>query len=938
MIAADVQDPWLVAGDFNVILSREERLLGADPHTGAMEDFATALLDCGLLDAGFEGNKFTWTNSHMFQRLDRVVYNSQWGSQFPTTRIQHLNRDGSDHCPLLISCANSNVQRPSSFRFLHCWVKHHGFLEFVANNWNLPMQGIGMNAFWLKQQRLKKALKGWNKYVFGDIFSNLRAAEKQAEESEKRFQEDQSPANRESMHLSYARLNHLLSVEEAYWQQKSGVKWLVEGENNTRFFHMRVQKKRMKNYIFRIENNDGSIVEDQKLLKSTAVDYFANLLQADSSDNTKFNASLIPCLLTDHDNDLLCAVPTMSEVKEAVFGIDKDSVAGPDGFSSLFYQHCWSIIANDLLYAVKDFFRGARLPKGVTSTTLILLPKKSDAIKWKDFRPISLCTVLNKIITKLLANRLSTVLPSLISENQSGFVKGRLISDNILLAQELIGKLDYKSRGGNVVLKLDMMKAYDRINWDFLYLMMEKFGFNAHWIDMIKRCISNCWFSLLINGQSVGYFKSERGLRQGDAISPLLFILAAEYLSRGLNNLFSQFCSLHYQSGCSINISHLAFADDVMIFTNGSKAALQKVLTFLQEYEQISGQKLNPNKSNFITSNSVSSSRCQIIAQATGFQQTKLPITYLGAPLHKGPKKVLLFDSLINKIRDRITGWENKVLSPGGRITLLRSVLSSMPIYLLQVIKPPVTVIERIERIFNSFIWGGSLDSKKMHWTAWGKIALPCSEGGLGIRNLTDVFEAFSAKLLWKFQTCNNLWTRYMKARYCTGQLPHKVTAKPHDSPTWKRMLIERDITGQQIRWRLGKGDLFFWHDIWFGDDSLVTLFPSFSNSMIKVHYFFHNNEWDVNKLRAVVTTRNLPQAHDNRRDVPIDTHYPECQPEPRKAYISVSFLSCEQSLLDIESLENIYYFRSKTIKIKFSPHRGILVIFFSKISKLAKT
>ncbi|WRX15954.1 Endonuclease/exonuclease/phosphatase - like 5 [Theobroma cacao] len=161
--SGDVQDPWLVVGDFNVILSRDERLSGTDPHTGAMEDFATALFDCGLLDAGFEGNKFTWTNSHMFQRLDRVVYNSQWGSQFTTTRIHHLNRDGSDHCPLLISCSNSNVQRPSSFRFLH--------------------------------------------------------SEKQVDESEKRFQEDQSPTNRESMNLSYARLNHLLSVEEAYWQQ-----------------------------------------------------------------------------------------------------------------------------------------------------------------------------------------------------------------------------------------------------------------------------------------------------------------------------------------------------------------------------------------------------------------------------------------------------------------------------------------------------------------------------------------------------------------------------------------------------------------------------------------------------------------------------------------------------------------------------------------------
>lgn len=149
-----------------------------------------------------------------------------------------------------------------------------------------------------------------------------------------------------------------------------------------------------------------------------------------------------------------------------------------------------------------------------------------------------------------------------------------MISDNILLAQELIGKIDRKSRGGNIALKLDMMKAYDRLEWDFLFRMLEQFGFNSQWIGMVRRCISNCWFSLLINGGAMGYFKSERGLRQGDSISPLLFILAAKYLSRGLNALFAQYPSLHFISDCSMSVSHLAFADDILIFTNGAKSSL----------------------------------------------------------------------------------------------------------------------------------------------------------------------------------------------------------------------------------------------------------------------------------------------------------------------------------------------------------------------------
>lgn len=208
----------MARGDFNVILSREERLLETEPHASSMEDFALTLLDYGLLDAGFEGNRFTWTNSHMFQRLDRVVYNMQWNAHFASTRVQHLNRDGFDHCPLLITSTESLVKRPSSFRFLHAWLKHHDFLNFVGRNWNEPMHDTGLMSFWLKQQCLKKALKVWNKNIFGDIFRNIKVAEQHALECEELFQQEQSPLNREQLNLSYAKLNHLLSIEESYWQ------------------------------------------------------------------------------------------------------------------------------------------------------------------------------------------------------------------------------------------------------------------------------------------------------------------------------------------------------------------------------------------------------------------------------------------------------------------------------------------------------------------------------------------------------------------------------------------------------------------------------------------------------------------------------------------------------------------------------------------------
>ncbi|WRX25598.1 Reverse transcriptase domain - like 10 [Theobroma cacao] len=770
-----------------------------------------------------------------------------------STRIQHLNRDGSDHCPLLISCSKNQDKVPSSFRFLHAWVLHHGFKKSVEQNWNLPIHGSGLQAFWAKQRRLKQSLKRWNKEVFGDIFHNLKVAEQRAVDCELIFQQEQSIGNRAAMNKAYAQLNHYLSAEELFWKQKSGIKWLVEGEHNTKFFHMRVKKKRIKSHIFKIQNSDGSWIEEPDAVKSSAVEFFSSLMKKEPCNMSRFDAPLIPAIISDSDNLSLCADPTREELKEAVFNIDKDSVAGPDGFSSYFYQQCWDTVANDLLDAVIDFFHGAELPRGITSTTIVLLPKNHNASKWSDFRPISLCNVLNKIITKILANRLAKVLPAIITDNQSGFVGGRLISDNILLAHELIGKIDRKSRGENIALKLDMMKAYDRLEWDFLFRMLEQLGFNSQWIFMIRRCISNCWFSLLINGGAVGYFKSERGLRQGDSISPLLFILATEYLSRGLNALFAQYPSLHYASDCSMSVSHLAFADDILIFTNGAKSSLQKILKFLQEYEEISGQRINHSKNCFITHRNVANSGKQIISQVTGFIHKCLPITYLGVPLYKGPKKVILFDELVEKIRERIEGWDNKILSPSGCITLLRSVLSSLPIYLLQVLKPPICVIEKIDRMFNNFLSGGSAGTRHIHWSAWHKITLPSSEGGLDIRGLGDVFEAFSMKLWWRFMSSNSILTLFMRTKYCTAQISRYFQPKVQDSQTWKRMLASCTTAENYIRWRIGKGELFFWHDCWMGDTPLVNRFPLFASSMTKVSHFYDDGSWNVEKLNNVL-------------------------------------------------------------------------------------
>nr|XP_027083689.1 uncharacterized protein LOC113705990 [Coffea arabica] len=203
----------------------------------------------------------------------------------------------------------------------------------------------------------------------------------------------------------------------------------------------------------------------------------------------------------------------MTELQEVVFSMAKETAPGPDSFGTVFYQDCWTIIQGELLDAIQEFFLGVPQPKGFSSALIVLIPKVSGTSQWREFWPINLCKLSSKIISKILANCLKLLLPKLISPWQSGFVLGRSIVDNILIAQELALDLDRRLSCPNLMLKLDMAKAYDRVEWTFLMFMLRRLGFQEGAVDLVFRIVSNNWFSVLVNGTPAGFFKSTRGVR-----------------------------------------------------------------------------------------------------------------------------------------------------------------------------------------------------------------------------------------------------------------------------------------------------------------------------------------------------------------------------------------------------------------------------------------
>ncbi|KAL2512765.1 Uncharacterized protein Adt_18365 [Abeliophyllum distichum] len=760
-ISLVMDGPWMVGGDFNVIAHNGERT-GHNTRDRGTSDFADMMMDCGLTDAGYSGSQYTWTNGRVWKRLDRVLINSAIGSSCSRFSVRHLNRSTSDHSPLLIQWSSDDDLGPRPFRFLNVWSRHHDFLSFVSQKWSFPTHHTGMTALWEKIFRLKQGLRWWNRHVFGDIFQRVRDAECRVDEAESVYDSDPTPAHRDTLHQAQAGLNQTLSVEEAFWKQKAGARWVCEGDHNTRYFHSMVQGRRIRSRIWSITSETGEVFDSQETIQPSAVSFFQELLSADPQPVDPIRPDIIPRL------------------------------------------ECWDIISDDVFQAVLDFFAGGHFPRGFSATSIVLIPKRDNACRWSEFRPISLCTVFNKLVTKLLNSRLSNILPQIISAPQSGFIPGRLIGDNILLAQELLHTLDTKVRGGNAILKLDMAKAYDRLDWGFLISVLEGFGFDAIWIDRIQR-----------------------GLRQGDPISPSLFILAADYFSRILTRQYQQIASMAYRHGGDALISHLCFADDMIIFANGQKQSIRRVLHCIEHYERASGQLVNRDKSGIILPRRATIQQIYRLEHLTGFRHQQQPVTYLGVPLFKGHRKIFLYDDLIQKVRSRISGWASRLLSPGGRITLIRSVLSSLPLYLLQILKPPKAVLKKLESIFARFLWDSKDHTHRLHWKRWKDLCLPTEEGGLGFRRLQDLVDTFSLKLWWLFRSQRSLWAQFLRGKYCQGTHPILATVPYYASPVWKRLKLIGPQAEPYIAWKLGRGHIFFWHDCWMGDTTLADQFPA---------------------------------------------------------------------------------------------------------------
>ena len=472
-ICGSEQLPILVGGDFNIIRRREEK--NNDNFDGRWSFmFNTIIESLDLREIELSGRKFTWANSlpnPTYEKLDRVLASVEWEQKFPLVTVQALSRGFSDHTPLFVDSGEPNhVGNKNTFSFEMAWFEREGFLDLIAREWAKGVGGRTAVERWQNKIRsLRSFLRGWAKHLSGvykiekdRLLSLIQNLDVKAEST------ILMPAELQVKTEAEKRLKELLREEELKWALRAKVRKVVQGDANTQFFHLIANGKHRKKRIFQLEQDEGTIL-GQDNLKTYITEYYRQLFGPPEDNCVSLDESRTEDVpqLSAAENDILVAPFSEKEVFDAIAQLKNNKAPGPDGFPVEFYKKCWHIIKGDLLPMFHDLFSGQLQLFHLNFGTITLLPKKTDAVRIEQFRPICLLNVSFKIFTKVGTNRLTQIAHSVVQHSQTAFMPDRNILEGVVVLHETLHEIHTKKLDG-VVFKVDFETTYDKFKWPFL--------------------------------------------------------------------------------------------------------------------------------------------------------------------------------------------------------------------------------------------------------------------------------------------------------------------------------------------------------------------------------------------------------------------------------------------------------------------------------------
>ncbi|KAE8655416.1 hypothetical protein F3Y22_tig00117027pilonHSYRG00012 [Hibiscus syriacus] len=806
LIIENLKVPIIVGGDFNIVRSDLE-ITGVHNISCSMLVFEDFISKWDLVDIPISGSVFTWFRgglSTTANRLDRFLISADIVCLSPTLVQATLHRGLSDHNPILL-CEGKLKKVCRQFKWFNHWADDPSLADkirmvFGANH------GQDLSHVLLLT---KKVTKDWVEARRNSKSDPVVEYEKKIDSLEKLCLVNPTDKATQAEIISVrAKLWAEYRKTEREWLQKSRLKWFKEGDKNTKKFHLTAVLRGHTNQISKLKVHD-SVFKNQSGIQHVFVNHFRSCYnEVNTIPLKKFD---IPFKRINSSSSRWIERPfSEEEVWFTILSSDGSRAPGPDGFSLDFFKKFWMYVKSNVMKFLDDFYWGKISDFSFNKSFITLIPKKLQAVYPEDFRPISLVGSIYKIVARVLAKRMAACINEVIGENQFAFLA-------------------------------DFSKAYDTVDWDFMNFILKKMGFGKRWRKWIHLCISTPKIDVLVNGCPSQYFSIKRGLRQGCPLSPFLFNVVGEALSGLLKKAVAlDVCRGVHIGRSNVVVSHIQFADDLILFSEANEDKILNLFRVMRIFEVVAGLKLNLQKTKLFGINVVDE-RIKGWAISLRCDSARLPTLYLGLPLGYRKNHKMMWQPIVEKVRSRLQSWKGNLLSFGGRITLIKSVLVNLPVYYMSLFSMPKSIADMINKCISSFLWNVKAD-RGIHWIKWDMVCGPKSHGGLGFFDVKVRNRALLNKWIWRFsEDTESLWKKIIVAKYNYDPLailPKGISARSSNG-LWKEIVCsvisnEEDFL-LDVRCVMGNGvRIDFWSDFWTGVRSLKEAFPRIYGLVIK--------------------------------------------------------------------------------------------------------
>ena len=553
---------------------------------------------------------------------------------------------------------------------------------------------------------------------------------------------------------------------------RSKCDWAEYGEKNSKYF-LNLEKYNFENKNITTLNVNGKTVSKEKEVLENIKNFYAKLYSSTKINHDKLELMLKNApKLTDDQRILTKGLITYQECLKALKGLSNGKTPGADGITTYLYKKNWNDISNLVLESINHAFLKNEMSQDQKHGIITLKPKKNKLRQFKkNWRPITLLTVDYKLLAKSLAMRLSKFLPEFIDESQFGYVKDRYIGENIRCVIDLDSY--YKKEKKEVyALQIDFEKAFDSVNWEFMFLTLEKMNFDEDFITWVKVLYKNTTSCVMNNGHKTAPFNLERGVHQGCPLSALLFIILVQVL-QGMLNQRQDITGVSIE-GKQVKI--LQMADDTTILTSNIED-VPKILDLLEDFRDISGLKTNVEKTIAYRIGKIEQNEPTLQYDLTW---KKLPIKLLGITISTNKEEIIKenFTDKLQSMELLTRIWCRRNLSLKGKLTIINSILLPKLIYPGTILEVPEDVIKEAEAIIKKFFWNWKRPKIRIdvliRKIEKGGIKYPCIECKLK-----------SWKMLWatralRHEMANPLWLRIVNCHLPQGiTLPYLLKTRP---------------------------------------------------------------------------------------------------------------------------------------------------------------